>query len=167
MKKVTKQADIDVQRELHEIDKNIPSILALSTGKTLKIGWIKPCTQDKIDDVYTAYFSNKKSTEIKDAELNGETRRYFAKTSAAIILNSYIKIKLFWWIKWRWLYYFSKYSATDYFNIILEGKKKAQQEMYLLGMALSVEMVGTWTMMTKKEAEEYRAELESARKLHS
>lgn len=167
MKKVTKNAGIEAQRELHEIDKNIPSTILLSSGKKLKIGWIKPCTQDKIDDIYTAYHNNKKESNKTETELNGETRRFFAKTSAAIIINSYIGIKLFWWIKWRMLYYYSKYSADDYFNVILEGKKKARQEMYLLSMALLTEMVGTWTMMTKKEAEEYRAELESARKQHS
>jgi predicted S18 family serine protease len=65
------------------------------------------------------------------------------------------------------IYYFSNYNGEDYLKIITEAKKKATEQEYSLAMVLLMDMTTTWTTMTKKEAEEYRHELELAREAQS
>jgi hypothetical protein len=65
------------------------------------------------------------------------------------------------------IYYFGKYNGEDYLKIITEAKKKATEQEYYMGMAFLMDMTTTWTTMTKKEAEEYRQELELAREAQS
>ena len=93
---------------------------------------------------------------------NRKTRQHFAKIAAAILLNEKTKIILFWWIKWRIIYYRWNITADDYLKIMAEAKKKGQAREYLVAMAFSMTMADIWTMMTKKEAEAFLRELNSA-----
>lgn len=169
--KAPKQADIEAQKTLMDVINDKKNTITLSSGKHIRIGWIRPDTQDKIDSLFVEYEKMKKSINKDDPNEimkgNTETRRFYAKTVAAILINNFIGLKLFWWIKWRIIYHFWELNGTDYQNIILEAKKKATEQQYFLAMALLMTMTDTWTMMTKKEAEAYRQELESASRLRS
>lgn len=167
--KAPKQANIETQKELSDAINDKQTKLVLDSGKIIKVGWLRPDTQDKLNDIITNYEIFKKSIAVKDGEEmdlktinrgNRETRRFYAKCAAAILLNSYFGIRLFWWAKWRWLYYFGDWNANDYLQLIAESKKKAQPQEYFLAMALLMDMTTMTTIMTKKEAEEYRQELE-------
>ena len=171
-----KQATTEVQKEMTDIINDVKTNIVLSNGKTVKIGWLRPDTQDKLNDIMTNYevfkknISSKNLQNISPEELNRgnrATRRVYAQSVAAILLNNYWGLRLFWRIKWRWLYYFSDWNANDYIEIIVESKKKAQDQEYFLAMALLMDMMTMTTTMTKKEAEEYRRELELAKEHQS
>ncbi len=166
---VPKQATTEVQKELTDIINDNPTKIVLDNGKTIQLGWLRPDTQDKLNDLVTNYEVFKKSITPQDGEKadpkalnkgNRATRRFYAQSVAAMLLNNYWGLRLFWWIKWRWLYYFSDWNAKDYLKVITESKKKAQEPEYFLAMALLMDMTTMTTIMTKKEAEEYRQELE-------
>ena len=177
---MAKEATLRDKQELMDLVSNRVSEVKLSTGKTVKVGYIVGYTQDVLDDLIVRYETFKKSLKNltpdkkeptyseKDINRgNKETRRFYAKCVAAILLNHPFKIMLLHWIKWRWLYYFGNWNGQDYPNVILEAKKKATEGEYQLAMALLMDMTTTWTTMTKKEAEEYRHELELVKEAQS
>ena len=178
---IQKEATLQDKEALTELMNNISTKVTLHNGKTVKVGFIRGITQDKIDQLIVEYESFKKSLKpvsydeeekpiYSDKDINRGnkvTRQFYAKCAAAILLNSYWGLKFFWWIKWRIMYNFGGLSGTDYLSIITEAKKKAQEQEYSLAMVFLMDMTTTWTTMTKKEAEEYRHELELAREAQS
>lgn len=167
---MAKEATLEAKQELTDLLHSKKTEIVLSNGKKVKIGYIIGYTQDIIDFLIVKYEKYKKTLSESDEDLrrgNTYTRKFYAKCVAAILLNSFFGNKLFWWIKWRWIYYFGNYSGEDYLKIITEAKKKATEQEYYMGMAFLMDMTTTWTTMTKKEAEEYRRELELAREAQS
>lgn len=169
---IQKEAKLEDKQALMSLVGNEATTIKLHNGKKVKVGYVLGVTQDKIDSLIVKYESFKKSIKPKEGEEysaealnkgNKYTRQFYAKCVAAFLLNSYWGIKLFWWLKWRWLYYFAGWSGEDYLQVITEAKKKAAEQEYSLGMVFLMDMTTTWTTMTKKEAEEYRQELELAR----
>lgn len=167
---MAKEATLESKKELVSLINSEKTEIKLSSGKSVKIGYITGHTQDLIDTLIVKYEALKKSLGSTDKQLsigNKETRQFYAKCAAAIIINSYFGNKLFWWLKWRFIYYFGNYNGEDYLKIITEAKKKATEQEYSLAMVFMMDMTTTWTTMTKKEAEEYRHELELAREAQS
>ena len=177
---IQKEAEQKDREELVNLLNQKPTKIQLQNGKTVKVGYIKGDTQDKLDTIIVAYEAfkktlPKKADDGKDPEYTDEalnkgnkyTRQFYAKCVAAILINSYWGLKLYWWLKWRLIYNFSGLSGMDYLSIISEAKKKAQVPEYSLAMLFLMDMTTTWTTMTKKEAEEYRQELELAREAQS
>lgn len=178
---IQKEAELKDREALVGLVNNESGDITLHNGKKVKVGYLLGATQDKIDYLIVKYESFKKSLkpisdeEGKDPVLSDEdkyrgnkyTRQFYAKFAAAVLLNSYWGIRLFWWLKWRLMYYFSDWNGSDYLSLVMEAKKKAQEQEYSLAMLLAMDMTTTWTTMTKKEAEEYRHELELAREAQS
>lgn len=168
---IQKEATLQDKEELVSLTTQQKTVLTLSTGKKVKIGYIKGDTQDKIDSLIVEYEALKKSLknendEISDKDINRGnkiTRRFYSKCAAAFLINNYFGMRLFWWLKWRLIYYFGGWSGEDYLLVVTEAKKKAAEQEFSLAMVLLMDMTTTWTMMTKKEAEEYRRELDLAR----
>jgi hypothetical protein len=165
---MAKEATLEAKDELVDLITNQSTSIKLSNGKTVKVGYINGYTQDVLDLLIVKYEKFKKTLSQDDmSKGNTYTRKFYAKCVAAILINSYFGNKLFWWLKWRVIYYFSNYNGEDYLKIITEAKKKATEQEYYMGMAFLMDMTTTWTTMTKKEAEEYRHELELAREAQS
>ena len=178
---IQKEATLQDKEALTELMNNIATEVTLHNGKKVKVGFIKGITQDKIDSLIVEYETFKKSLKpisqedgkepvYSDKDINRGnkyTRQFYAKCAAAILLNSYWGLKFFWGLKWRRMYYFGGLNGADYLSIITEAKKKAQEQEYSLAMVFLMDMTTTWTVMTKKEAEEYRQELELAREAQS
>lgn len=165
-----KQADINSREELQDLANDSKTMLTLSNGRRIKIGSIYFDAQNKIDDIIVEHDKISKLVnggQLSEQEGNVETRKYFAKITAAVLLNGYFSIKLWWWLKWRIIYRHWNLNGEDYLKIISEAKKKEHQQEYYLAMALAMTMNDTCTMMTKKEAEVFQRELNSARSLHS
>ena len=163
--KAPKQADIESRKEQQALINREKTELELSTGRKVSIGWMEPPTNDKIDDIIVEHDEISKAVEsgsINFATANKSTRQYFAKITAAVLLNGRLKIKFFWWLKWRIIYYYWGLTGGDHLRIIQEAKKKDQGRWYFAAMALSMTIADTWTMMTKKEAEAFLRELKSA-----
>ena len=168
---MAKEATLEAKEELVDLISSKKTELLLSNGKKVKVGYITGHTQDIIDNLIVEYEKYKKSIDKTSEEDlsrgNTYTRKFYAKCSAAILLNSYFANKLFWWLKWRLIYYFENYNGEDYLKIITEAKKKATEQEFSLAMVFLMDMTTTWTVMTKKEAEAYRHELELAREAQS
>lgn len=174
---VQKEAELRDREELVDLLSQEKTPVQLHNGKVVKVGYLMPDTQDKIDYLIVKYETFKKGLEhtpdgkelTAEAELVGNkyTRRFYAQCAAAILLNSYWGLKLFWWLKWRLIYHFGGWSGADYLAVITEAKKKATEGEYQLAMVFLMDMTTTWTTMTKKEAEEYRQELQLAREAQS
>lgn len=156
----------EAQKELQDIIDNKQTELVLSTGRKIRIGWLCADAQDKIDSVVVHHDDVAKSVESGDVSIqdgNKCTRQFYAKIAAAILLNNYFGLKLFWWLKWRIIHHFWHLNGEDYMKIIVEGKKKATESQYCVAMAYSMTMSDIWKMLTKKEAEAFHRELNSVR----
>ena len=125
---MAKEATLEAKEELVNIINSIKTKIKLSNGKTVKVGYIMPEVQDRIDYLIIKYEKFKRSLDHDDiediAKGNKATRQFYAKCVAAILLNSFFGLHLFWWIKWRMIYYFGNYNGEDYLKIITEAKKK-------------------------------------------
>lgn len=160
----------DAQKTLQEIIENTSTEIVLSTGKKVKVGWICADAQDKIDSIIVHHDTIADKVEKNEITLqqgNKYTRQFYAKMAAAVLLNSYIGIKYFWWLKWRIIHHFWHLNGDDYLKIVTESKKKATEQSYYLAMAFSMTMSDIWKMMTKKEAEAYHRELNSVKEPQS
>ncbi len=56
--------------------------------------------------------------------------------AAAILLNNYFGLKLFWRLKWRIIHHFWHLNGDDYLQIISEGKKKSNGTAILSGYGI-------------------------------
>lgn len=160
---MAKQASIEAQHEQISLKEREATVITLTNGKKVSVGWIWQFAMDKFDAIMTKYEKLKADGKAD----NKVTRQTYAKCVAAILSQSYFGMRLFWWLRWRWIYYFGHWSGEDYMNVIVEAKKKLQDQEYYTAMGYLMAMTTTWTIMTKREAEEYHRELELARKAQS
>lgn len=163
-----KEASLEAQAELQNILHNKATVVSLSTGRKVKIGYLLPDAQDKIDDLIVEHDTiarKVKSGEVTQEQGNKTTRQLYAKVLAAAVLNTPFSIRLWWGIKWRIIYRYWRLDGTDYLNLIAEIKKKVveQQQPLYLAMALVMTMSDTVKTMTTKEAEAFRQELNSVK----
>lgn len=178
---IQKEAKLNDREALVDMIGDEKTPVKLHNGETVEVGYIRGDTQDKIDSLIVKYETFKKSLkpikqeEGKEPEYSPEdlnrgnkyTRQFYAKCAAAILINTFWGMRLRWWLKWRLLYYFSGWNGDDYLSIVMEAKKKATEQQYSMAMVFLMDMTTTWTTMTKKEAEEYRHELELVREHQS
>lgn len=155
-----KQPTLEQRKEYMDIVENSVSVVPIKgTKRKVRIRWIKPYTMERITKVWLE--RDMAAAKVADGpsvlkDLCKEP--YFAfKEAALMILNHDIKIRLFYGIYWRWLAF--RYNETQMEDIILEGKKKLPLMAHYAIMAYSLDMREDTMMMTKKEAEQYRAEL--------
>ncbi len=92
--KSPKQADIESQKALVDVINNNKKIITLTNGKKVKIGYLTFDTQDKIDSLFVDYELKKKSIDKDDPlqlkKARKATRKFYAQTIAAAIINNYI-----------------------------------------------------------------------------
>lgn len=171
-----KQSTPEAQEELVDLINENKTTITLSNGKKVRVGYIIGETQDYLNKLIVKYEKtkqqlqnneNKYGKEETEQQLNALTRRFFAKCTAAILLNNIFLLKLFFHIKWRLLYYFANFTGDDYLNIIAIAKKKAQEPQFMMAMTLLMDMTTIWTTMSRKEAEQYRQELLLAKEAQS
>lgn len=166
MAKTPKNAPLQSREDLQELIKNDKTKIALSNGKVVQISPIRSDAQDLIDDLIVEHdkiAAKVKSGDMSEQDGNRNTRMFFSKCVAAILLNGYFKLKLFYGIKWRIIHKFWHLTGSDHLAIIGEAKKKGHQQESYLAMALAMTMNDTCTMLTKKEAEAFQRELNSVK----
>lgn len=155
-----KQPELSSRRELSDIMDNSVSIVRIPrTRKSVRVRWIKPYTLERLTRVWQERENAQERIEtgaqvLKDMAIEP----YFAfKEASLIILNHDLRIRLFHWLHWRILAY--RYDETQVTPILEEGKKKLPLMAHFETMVLTTDMRTDWKMMTKAEAEQYRAEL--------
>lgn len=93
---------------------------------------------------------------VKDKEEASLT----AKCAAVIILNRLWKLRLFYWILWRWFFYVKEYNESDYSDVLETAKKKLEPQLtaYYRNIILLTAMRETKMAMTKQEVNRFRQE---------
>lgn len=83
------------------------------------------------------------------------------KCVAAARLNSYFKIKFFWWFLWRWYAYIRNYTDLELAEAVNLIKKKAEIALaiYSLNTTLMIGMRETIMKMNREEAKATLQEL--------
>lgn len=155
-----KQPNIESRKEYQDIVSDSVSIVRIKgTKKSYRLRWVKPYTMERLTKVWlerdlAAAKIDKGSDVLKDLA----QEPYFAfKEAALLILNHDIKIRLFYGLFWRHLA--RRYSEEQIVDLIEEGKKKLPLFSHYRTMVYSMDMRTDMMKMTKKEAEQYRAEL--------
>lgn len=153
--------------DLADIMDNTPTTVQIpGTKKSVRMRWIKPYTLERLTRVW---LERENATErintgaevLKDMAIEP----YFAfKEAALMILNHDIKIRLFYGLYWRWLAH--RYSENQILQIVEEGKKKLPLMAHYGIMVFTMDMRTDLMKMTKKEVEQYRAELLLVAKQH-
>lgn len=136
------QPEYRYQQELDKIMDNTPSECVFM-GKKVKIGWLHNGTMRKITHV--------NMTETDDVKRN-------TKVCVLILLNNIWKIRLLYWIYWRWLYYIRDVDMKDVLSVVDASKKKIPSGAYLITTTLVTEMNDLMMTMTKKERNAIQAE---------
>jgi hypothetical protein len=139
--KVLEQPDKEAQDLLNDIvEDSVDEVILPGTKKSYSISWLKRGTIRKI-------------TDITSGKEDGEDDKISCKVSAAIILNGYWKIKLWYGLLWRWLYYIKQYNDEQLAPLIEVGKKKVPVDAFYLTTISVIGMRDTMMAMTKAEVE--------------
>lgn len=73
------------------------------------------------------------------------------KCLAAARLNTYFRIKWFWWVLWRWYYYIRNYTESELTDAICIVKKKVASGSYFFNTTLLIGMRETMMSMSREE----------------
>lgn len=163
-----KHPDKQAQSELHAIMQDAPTTVGVpGTKKKYKIRGVKPYTIERLTALWI-------ERDMSRPENSTDTLKslccdpYFNHKQAALfVLNGFFKIKFLWALLWRWWAYVKGYEEHQLTDIIAEGKKKIPLNGYWMNLLFTLDMRNDWMQMTKKEAEQYRAELLSVSAAHS
>jgi len=128
------------------------------TNKVVKVGWMKPETIKRISKLVLQSGFAEKEENVEHTLENFDRYSKFSSKYAALILLNGIKIPLFYWIYWRYLYYFKNYDYDQLMPIIQEAKKKVPLTGYLVAFMSAKQMMITSMTMTKKELESFQKE---------
>ena len=139
---VVTQPDQESEARLNAILEAQGEDVALGNG-SVRVGWLRAGTIRKFTDI----MNDKKH----------DASKVNAKAVACIVLNGYWKIRLFWWLVWRWYYYVRQYHEAELTPVIEAGKKKVPVEAYLVNTISLTGMRDTMMQMTKEEVERIQA----------
>ena len=163
-----KQPTLAERIEYDNVMSNSVTVVRIpGTRRSFRLRWIKPYTLERLTKVWLERESateriNNGAEVLKDMAVEP----YFAfKEAALIILNNDIKIRLFYRLFWRHLA--RRYDETQIVPVIEAGKKNFPLMAHYGTMVYSMDMRTDMMKMTKKEAEQYQAELLLAMKQRS
>lgn len=140
-KEKTEQPGADLQEILDAVINAVPEEVTFM-GKTRKIGWLHKGTMSKCSHVNTR-------------EKNEWKRN--VKMCALILLNNVWKIRLFYAVYWRWLYYVKDVGIVDVLRVLDKSKKKVPSTAYSLATILATGMSEVMMTMTRAEAKAIQA----------
>lgn len=161
-----KQADINARQGLNEIADDVATEVQIpGTKKIVSLRGVKPYTLERITQLWIERDSMAIPEDSASTLKSLCAEPYFAvKEALYFVLNGYWKIRLFHRIMSWWWGKIKGYTDEQMLPIILEGKKKLPLTAHWMIMAYSADMRTDMMKMTKKEAEQYRAELLSVAK---
>lgn len=160
-----KQPTLKSRREYLDIVEDSATTVRIPRAKkSFRIRWVKPYTMERLTRVWLERdLASARVADGSDVLSDLAAEPYFAfKEAALFILNNDIRIRLFYPLLWRWLAF--RYDEAQMVPIIAEGKKKLPLTAHFETMVCSMDMRTDTMKMTKKEADQYQAELLSAMK---
>lgn len=135
MSKEITQPTIADEKELNGIIERTEESVKLGK-RTITIGALRNGVARKIADIIL--------TEKDESKVS-------AKCVAAILCKRCFRLKLFWWVVWRWIYYWAEYPESELTEVIMTAKKKLPVEAYYINTILLTEMRDTMMAMTREE----------------
>lgn len=142
MAKEIEQVNDEQQKQLNAVIEDSVDYVTVR-GKKKGVRWLKNATIRKVTDVLLGE--------------HGHESMVNCKCAAAIVLNGYWGIKLWWWVLWRWYYYVKQYRDSELTELIEVGKKKVDVESYYLTTTYLTAMKDTMMAMTRTEVEHFLA----------
>lgn len=140
--KKIEQPQVDLQKLLDSVMYDEPSEFVFM-GKKHKLGWLRKGVMRKCSHI---------TMSEKD-----EWKRN-VKVCVCMMLNNIWKIRLFYWIYWRWLYYIKDLDAVEVLSVLDAAKKKIPSNAFSLATILVTGMTDVMMTMTKSEAKAIQAE---------
>lgn len=170
MTNIDKQPNLQAKIEYISTVEDIPTVVTIpGTRKKVKVSGTKPGTMRWLTRLWI-------ERDIASARIDEGTEVlrdmckepvFSIKEACIMVLNSYWKLRFFYPIMWRWWAYVRQFTEWQMTPIIMEGKKKLPLTAHYENMVFSLDMREDVMMMTRKEAEQYRAGLLSAAKQRS
>ena len=141
------------------VENAVSTVPIKGTKRSVRLRWMHPYTIERLTKVWLERdLASAKVREGSDVLKDLAVQPYFPfKEAALMILNNDIKIRLFYGLYWRYLSF--RYNEAQMLPIIAEGKKKLPLAARYEIMAYSTDLRADMVKMTKKEAEQYQAEL--------
>ena len=75
-----------------------------------------------------------------------------------ILLNNIWKIRAFYWLYWRWLYYIKDVDVVEVLKVLDVSKKKIPSNAFSLTTILATGMTDVMMTMTRSEVKAIQAE---------
>lgn len=141
-KKTIDQPQVDLQKLLDSVIHDEPTEFVFM-GKKRKLGWIHKGTMSKC-----SHITMKEQDEWKRN----------VKVCVCLLLNNIWKIRFFYAIYWRWLYYIKDVGIEEVLNVLDVSKKKIPSNAFSLATILVTGMTEVMMTMTRSEAKATRAE---------
>lgn len=135
MSRRIQQPNIDEEHNLNSVTDNKADVAIVRNSK-YKVKWLYGLTRHRISNIV-----------LED----GNDYTQSCKCAALIVLNGFWKIKLFYWIKWRWFYYIKQYNEHDLTDLFALAKKKVPVDDYFANTILLIGLKDTNMMMKKTE----------------
>ena len=139
--KSVEQPSVELQKVLDEIMEAEPEKVVFM-GRKRTIGWLHKGTIRKFTHVML-----KENDEWKKS----------VKLCAVVLLNGCFRLKLLYWLYWRWLYYVKDPDAVDILRVVDAAKKKIPSAACSLLTILATGMTDVMMTMTSAEARATRA----------
>lgn len=154
------------QREYLSLRDNTPTeVHVLGTDKTYKLRWLR---NGQLEYLSRLMIHQKKTDNDDGADLDildeiTQDAKIACKVAAIYLTDGWLRLKLFYWIRWRWMYYVREYGAMQLSEILEVGKKKVPlTQFFIITMSLT-EARDTLMIMTMREAERILREQSLAR----
>ena len=139
--KKIEQPSVDLQEMLDSVIGDTPTEVVFR-GKKHSVGWLRKGTM-------------RRCTHIKIKEKNEWKRN--VKICVCILLNNIWKIRAFYWLYWRWLYYVRDVDVVEILSVLDKSKKKIPSNAFSLTTILAIGMTDLAMTMTKREVKATRA----------
>lgn len=127
----------------------------LNHKKSYKVHWLRNGQIEKISRLLI----DKHKDDGKDGKeedilaVMHRDAKLACKAAAIYTLPRWWKLKLLYWIRWRWFYYVKEYSYIELKDIIIEGKKKVPQMPFYTVITSLIGAKATLMSMRAKEVE--------------
>ena len=140
--KKIEQPSVDLQEMLDSVIGDTPTEVVFR-GKKHSVGWLRKGTM-------------RRCTNIKMKEKNEWKRN--VKICVCILLNNIWKIRAFYWIYWRWLYYIKDVDVVEVLKVLDVSKKKIPSNAFSRATILATGTTDAGGTTTVFEAKAIQAE---------
>lgn len=152
---VMQQPSVDSQMLYLSMVGNDPDeVQILRTEKKYKIRWLKNGQLEALTRLLVRANSKKVESSGNDAmDAILADSKLACKAAAIITLDGCFKLKMRYWLRWRWFYYIKEYDNIQLHPILEMGKKKVPLMQFYMTITSLTEARDTLMRMTREEVE--------------